>query len=364
MKQDDRIRAWLEAPEGEEAVRVSIYLPTHRSRPENQQDPIRYRNLVQQAARALEEEASSADAKAILERLNGVLADGESDFWNHLTEGLAVLATPKRLLHYHLLEPVPERVTVGPHFHVMPLLHNYEQVDRALVLDLARDRFNLLQVGTHALEPVDTGEMRTRFRELFDDLDSQANVNVGSYAGRQGAYHGHRARPEEVQKDREKYFRYIDQQLASWMGDTPRQVVLAGTEENRVLFRELARGGFYLDSEVTKPLDSMEPVEASRTVRDLLRPRDEARALQRIRWYRQQAAHEQTVDSSDPDALGEAIAAGRVGRLMVDPGAYEVYRGQLDDWIASTLMNRGEVLVLEAEQAEELGVAVGAELRY
>jgi hypothetical protein len=34
---------------------ISLYQPTHRTSPDNQQDPIRYKNLVREAERSLRE---------------------------------------------------------------------------------------------------------------------------------------------------------------------------------------------------------------------------------------------------------------------------------------------------------------------
>ncbi|NLD34271.1 MAG: hypothetical protein GX653_05110, partial [Clostridiales bacterium] len=36
--------------------RISLYLPTHRVQPDNQQDPIQFKNLLQQAEKRLTEE--------------------------------------------------------------------------------------------------------------------------------------------------------------------------------------------------------------------------------------------------------------------------------------------------------------------
>ena len=48
---------------------VTITLPTHRTSPENRQDPIRVKNLVEQATKRLLEEFSKREIAPLLDRL-------------------------------------------------------------------------------------------------------------------------------------------------------------------------------------------------------------------------------------------------------------------------------------------------------
>ena len=54
---------------------VTITLPTHRTSPENRQDPIRVKNLVEQATKRLLEEYSKREIAPLLDRLEQ-LAEG------------------------------------------------------------------------------------------------------------------------------------------------------------------------------------------------------------------------------------------------------------------------------------------------
>ena len=67
---------------------LSLYMPTHRSHPKNQQDPILFRNLVKQLEESLLLKYSSADARKFLGPLESLSDD--KVFWNHTSEGLAV----------------------------------------------------------------------------------------------------------------------------------------------------------------------------------------------------------------------------------------------------------------------------------
>jgi len=72
---------------------VSLYLPTHRTGREMQQDPIRLKNLLRQAEHELEGVAiRGTDAAHLLKPARDLLA--ESSFWEHASDGLGVFLAP------------------------------------------------------------------------------------------------------------------------------------------------------------------------------------------------------------------------------------------------------------------------------
>ena len=59
---------------------LSIYQPTHRHHPDNQQDSIRFRNLVKALEQSIRREYSAGDAGRLLEPFHKLAAD--SVFWS------------------------------------------------------------------------------------------------------------------------------------------------------------------------------------------------------------------------------------------------------------------------------------------
>src|SRR5215831_17557368 len=66
---------------------VSILTPTHRTSPDNKQDPIRVKNLVAEAKNRLLGEFSAREMEPVFIRLDG-LVDGID--YEHLLDGLAL----------------------------------------------------------------------------------------------------------------------------------------------------------------------------------------------------------------------------------------------------------------------------------
>jgi hypothetical protein len=84
---------------------LSLYQPTHRHHPDNQQDPIRFRNLVKALEESLRQKYSTRDVRPLLEPLQN-LADDHS-FWNHTLDGLALLTAPGVFRVYRLQRRSP-----------------------------------------------------------------------------------------------------------------------------------------------------------------------------------------------------------------------------------------------------------------
>src|SRR5262245_28414572 len=89
-----------------EAPWVSIYLPTHRSHPDNVKDPIRFKNLVTEVENSLNRRHPVREVRALVEPLNRLQAN--ATFWNHTLDGLAVLASAARFDVFKLPRAVPE----------------------------------------------------------------------------------------------------------------------------------------------------------------------------------------------------------------------------------------------------------------
>lgn len=85
---------------------LSLYQPTHRYRPQNQQDLIRFRNLVKALEESLHQKYPKREVKPLLEPFTALALDAA--FWNHTLDGLALLGGPEMFQVYRLQRPVPE----------------------------------------------------------------------------------------------------------------------------------------------------------------------------------------------------------------------------------------------------------------
>ena len=132
---------------------ISVFQPTHRQHPDNQQDPIRFRNLVKQVAESLRREHGAAAIDSALAKFHALA--GDADFWNHTTDGLAVFGAPDLFRVVHLQRPVPELAIVAASFHVKPLLRIVQSADRFQVLAINRRDLRLFEGNRDALDEIE-----------------------------------------------------------------------------------------------------------------------------------------------------------------------------------------------------------------
>ncbi|WP_327004855.1 hypothetical protein OHA72_59195 [Dactylosporangium sp. NBC_01737] len=135
---------------------VSLLMPTHRTPPANQQDPIRLRNLLTETRRRLEaDEAVPADvAAAVYDEIAEAAAHVDL---RQVGEGLALFASPGQV-HIRVLEsPVNERVVVADTYEIRDVVADAARRHRYWALVLSEqptrlwsgDGTNLVEVTTH-----------------------------------------------------------------------------------------------------------------------------------------------------------------------------------------------------------------------
>lgn len=120
---------------------LSLYQPTHRRHPDNQQDPIRFRHLVKALETSLRQQHAADAVKALLEPFEALAQD--HDFWNHTLDGLAVLSAPGLSRVFLLQRPVAELAVVSDSFHTKPLRQWLQSTGRYQVLALSLNKVQL-----------------------------------------------------------------------------------------------------------------------------------------------------------------------------------------------------------------------------
>ena len=165
LNQDNAAGLW----ESREPPCLSLYQPTHRHRPDNQQDPIRFRNLVKALEESLLEKYPKSEVRPLLDPFLA-LAD-DRDVWNHALDGLAVLGAKGMFRVYGLPRPVAELAVVADSFHTKPLLRMLQSADRYQVLGLNRQAIRLFEGDRDALDEIEPaqGIPRTITEALGED---------------------------------------------------------------------------------------------------------------------------------------------------------------------------------------------------
>lgn len=227
----------------DQAPCLSLYMPTHRSHPDNLQDQIRFKNLVKQMEESLLRKYSAAETQKHLEPFERLTED--RDFWNHTSDGLVILSSNELFKAIRLPIALEELAVVADSFHTKPLQKYLQSSDNYHVLGLSLHDIRLFEGNRHSLIEVVSlpGVPKTITDALGDELTDK-HTTVASYGGSGGEssnmHHGHGGKKEETEIDAERFFRIVADAIAeNFSKPTGWPLVLAALPEHHSLFQKV-----------------------------------------------------------------------------------------------------------------------------
>ena len=359
------LRALIE-PQGGPCV--SLLMPTHRAGADTQQDPIRFRNLLREAAERL--------------RVQGLRTPDV----NALLEPARKLHAQDLLRYYRVPLNLRELATVAGRFHVKPLLPLFTGDGRFYVLAISQNAVRLLQGTRHSVDEIEVPNMPASLADALG-IDEKRGLQVrsgGAYTKAEGGgvFHGHEATPQEKERIRQ-FFHRIDESLQPALRDARAPLVLAGVDYLLPIYDDANTYPYLVKSKGVEgnpeELSAQELHQRAWAIVEPLFAREQAEAA---------AEYMQLAGSGDARAsnqLGEVVPAayhGRVKTLFVpvdgqqwgrfDPeaGAVALHAGAergdedlLDFAAIHTLLNSGTVYAVAPDEIPG-GGTVAAVFRY
>ncbi|HUU38046.1 MAG TPA: hypothetical protein VMW46_07580 [Candidatus Desulfaltia sp.] len=358
---------------------LSLYQPTHRHYPENQQDPIRFRNLVKALRESLLQKYATPEIQPLLDPFLA-LAD-ERDFWNHTLDGLAVLGARGMFRVYRLQRSVAELVIVADSFHTKPLMRILQSAGRYQVLGLSRQEIKLFEGNREALDEIEPapGVPRTITEALGEEL-TEPHQAVASYGGVGGSHspmhHGHGGKESEVDIDAERFFRAVDRGILEHHSQpSSLPLILATLPEHRQLFHQVSHNPFLMDEGIDIHPDALPSDELRQRAWQVVEPHYLARLAALVEEFGR--ARSKDLGHEDLAHVTKAVVAGRVATLLIEadrrvPGRIDAVTGAiefgdlahpdvddvLDDLGTLALKMGGQVVIVPTEQMPtETGIA-------
>lgn len=236
----------LELLEHRDELIVSVFLPTHRSLPQAEQDRIRLRNLLDEAERqALAGGARAADVREVLAPGRSLLEPAEATFWTYQSDGLAMFLGPHWFRSFRLPEALPELVVTGESVHIKPLLPMLSGNHRFYVLALSQNQVRLLRGTRHNVEEVEVPEAPQDLDDAvrYDEFTKQRTFHSAG-RGPSGplVFHGHGIGAEVDKVALERFLRQVDDALREQiLRDEHAPLVLAGVGHEQAMFRNVSR---------------------------------------------------------------------------------------------------------------------------
>jgi hypothetical protein len=203
---------------------VSILAPTHRTLPDNKQDPIRVKNLVTEARNRLLSEFSERELQPLFTKLDGLVAGVD---YEHLLDGLALYVNKDVAQAYTLPFTVNERVVVDPTFATRDLVFTFNRTPRYYVMALSEKDTRLLEGFGASVEEIRSGGFPMRHGGPGGASNLPGGPGVNPSASR-----------DQAHRD---FFRNVDEAFSAFQKEDTLPLVVAGVDRYLAFYREVAR---------------------------------------------------------------------------------------------------------------------------
>ena len=333
---------------------VTITLPTHRTSPENRQDPIRVKNLVEQASKRLLEEFSKREIAPLLDRLEKLAEDID---YRYTLKGLALFANRDFSRAVQLPFTLKENVNVGETFVTRDLVYALNRTPRYWTLVLSEKPTRLYEGTRDTLIEVQEGGFPIIHEGPGGEQSLPGGFGIEKTTDRD-EYH-------------RKFFRQIDAALKPFLADDPLPLIVVGVNRFLAFFNAVTDHKDAILATLQGSHDKTSPSELAKLVWPLVK---DALAEQR-----------QTVFSELDKAVGERKVASTIngvwrlanegrgylllveedfhfparvdetGRQLTpadDATAPDVIDDAVDDLIETVLSKQGRVVFVENGQLE------------
>lgn len=341
-----------------EAPCISLYMPTHRTHPENKQDIIRYKNLVKQIRDSVTEKYPTAELDKLLNPFEALAINHE--YWTHASDGLAVLGSPNHFKAIRLQQPVEALVMVADSFHTKPLQRILQSIDRYHVLALTLDAIHLYDGNRYSLHEIDLPDdfPKTKEAALGKEL-TEKHSTVASYGGVSGhsanMHHGQGGKKEEVDNDAERFFRVISNAVYErYSKPEGIPLILATLPEHHSLYSQVDKNPFLLPKGLDINPQAVSIEKLTELSWEVIQP-VYLKKLETLAEKYNQVKSKGLVSDSMDEVL-EAAEAGRVETILLE--AHRVIADRLRNKVTGTYEMADLTQPVLDDQLDDLGELV------
>jgi len=328
---------------------LTITLPTHRTRPDNQQDPIRVKNLVNQAQEQLLQEFSKRDLAPLLERLEKL---SNAIDYQYALDGLVLFVNKDFDAKFYLPFTVPERVVITDNFLTRDLVFAMNRMRRYWILALSEQPTRLFEGFHDTLVEVTDGGF-----PMVHEGPGGAQALPGGFGKKVSAHRDERHR---------QFFRSVDDALKPFLADDPLPLGVVGVDRYLAFWDEITNHGEFIRDSRLGNYDHMTPHELSEVIWPLVQQALAEREQRQLDELAQMANQQRVIST-----LGEVWRSANLGRgktLFVerdyhepgrldetgllllpadDPNAPGIMADAVDETIEMVLSKGGEVVCVE-----------------
>ncbi len=305
---------------------ISLYMPTQKGREKARENAIRFKNLVTEAEKKLENfDLNNQDLQQLLEPAKKLIDD--SYFWSKQSDGFAYFLAPDLSRFYRLPVEFEELSVVRDSFHIKPLFSLLASDGQFYVLALSQKDARLLRGTSLMIEEIDISDVIQKFEEKFATELPEQFLQFHTRAPatgdvRSAIYHGHGGEIDSYQKEKLlKYFRFIDRELQEKFDQPAAPIVLACVDNLFSTYREASKYPLLFEKGIKGNPEHMSAQELHQKAWEIVRPYFEQKQEEAKALYRELSGTGKT--SNDLTDIVPASFHGRISDIFVTPGVQQ-----------------------------------------
>lgn len=300
---------------------VSLYMPTHRLGREQQQDPVRLKNLLAEAeTKLLANGLRRPKVQKLMQPAEELL--WEKDFWQYQSDGLAMFLSNDFFVKYRLPTPFEELLLINKSFHTKPLYPLLNRIGKFYLLFVSLNNIRLFQGTADTITEIKL-KFPTRMDEALwtDDPERYLNLHSGSTSmnqakGGAAIFHGHDPADDE-KKNILRFFQSVDQGLSDLLEDKNLPMILAGVDHILPIYREACTYDNVLETGIPGNPDKENLKDLHEHACQIAKPIFEESEKKAFEKFEQLNGQQSTLATSDLKAAVKAAKFGQVETMFV-----------------------------------------------
>ncbi len=355
----------------EAACCISIFLGTHNAGVEVNEhyDPISFKNALQKASGLLKERnVQATEIERMLEPGYELLRNEE--FWLKQSPGLAIFIADGYLKYIKMPQATANDVVIEDTFYVTPLIPIMVSNEYFYLLVISKKQTKLFKGDAFGMEYIPVEGVPNGLAEELGDTDVETTFRAGGRGGNGGAnFHGIGGGNNNDDKTYiANYLESVDDVI--WkqvLHNENAPLLLAGVEYLIPIYRSICDYKYVWEDALTGSHEHEDTNALYKQAREKMQPYFEQRLNKALENYGNQSATQLT--SSVPDDVIPAAYYGRVANLFVQKEVHiygmfdemeskvdytdqatEGAQDLVDNAVVKTLLNGGEVFLLDAEK--------------
>lgn len=324
-----------------EAPCASLFMPTHNSGPNMQQDEIRLKNLHGIAEHKLAGHwMNSPQTRELLEPVAALPKD--TTFWRQRDRGLAVYVAPDYFAAYRVSITVNESVHVSQRFRIRQLLPLLPGDKEFYLLALSHNDVTLYQGDERSLVALEVADLPAGMTQSlnYDGADRGAQTHSalrGAAAGKQGAvFHGQGGQPETNKDDLLAYCREVDRAVSHRLRQTHQPLLLASVDYLSSIYCQANSYEHLVDENLSGSPDHADRRQLHQRALQIVTPLIEEESARSAARFENNLGTSKAIDEI-PEVVRSACQ-GRVDELWYDPHAavFGMYQPEQDEVVISS----------------------------